>query len=134
MRVTAVEDFTGMKMNEITGEIVRAAVKVHSALGPGLLEGAYRACLVHELSKLGLRLQTEWALPVNYDGILIDVGYRVDLLVEEVVIVELKAVNRLMPIHDAQLLSYLKLGRKPVGLIINFHVTALRNGIRRIVL
>ena len=91
------DDVPGMKMNEITGEIVRAAFKVHSALGPGLLEGAYRACLKHEVTRLGLTVESEWPLPVSYDGVLIDVGYRADLLIEEVVIVELKAVTKLLP-------------------------------------
>lgn len=102
----------GVELNEISGEIVRAAIKVHSVLGPGLLESAYRACLCHELSKRGLRFEAEQALPVKYDGLAIDVGYRLDLLVENAVIVELKTVTELLPVHQAQLLSYLRLSER----------------------
>ena len=106
---------------------------MHSALGPGLLESAYRTCLCHDLVQRGLLVKTELPLPVTYDGARIDVGYRIDLLVAETVIVELKTVNKLMPVHHAQLLSYLRLSQCPVGLLINFHVARLRDGIKRIV-
>ena len=109
-------------------------MKVHTALGPGLLEGAYRACLTHELSSVGLNLQCEWPLEVNFNGVRLDVAYKVDLLVEDVVIVELKSVERVIAIHEAQLLSYLKLSKRPVGLLINFNVLHLRDGICRKVL
>jgi len=122
-----------MEVNQVSGAIVNAAMKVHSALGPGLLESTYEACLLHELSQLGLKVATQVSLPVAYDGIKIDVGYRVDLLVEDAVIVELKAVETLLPIHQAQLLSYLKLSGKRVGLLINFNVLHLKNGIKRMV-
>ena len=122
-----------MRLNDITGEIIRAAMRVHSALGPGLLESAYRTCLCHDLVQRGLQVRTELPLPVVYDGTRIDAGYRIDLLVAETVIVELKTVSKLMPVHHAQLLSYLRLSRLPVGLLINFHVSRLRDGIKRIV-
>ena len=122
-----------MDVNQVSGVIVNAAMKVHSALGPGLLESAYEACLLHELRQLGMKVATQVSLPVAYDGIKIDVGYRVDLLVEDAVIVELKAVETLLPIHQAQLLSYLKLSGKRVGLLINFNVPHLKDGIRRMV-
>ena len=122
-----------MDVNEVSGAIVNAAMKVHSAPGPGLLESAYEACLLHELNRLGLKAQAQVSLPVAYDGVKIDVGYRVDLLVEDAVIVELKAVETLLPIHQAQLLSYLKLSGKRVGLLINFNVPHLKNGLKRMV-
>lgn len=122
-----------MELNDVSGEIVRAAIKVHSALGPGLLESAYRACLRHELSKSGLRCDADIALPVTYDGLAIDVGYRLDLLVEDAVIVELKTVSKLLPVHQAQLLSYLRLSERRVGLLINFNVYRLLDGLKRMV-
>jgi GxxExxY protein len=120
-------------VNDLTGEIIAAAMTVHSALGPGLLESAYEACLLHELSKRGLKTRSQVGLPVAYDGIMIDVGYRLDLLVDDVAIVELKAVERLLPVHEAQLLSYLKLSGKKVGLLINFNVPRLADGLKRMV-
>ena len=122
-----------METNEITGRVIGAAMKVHSALGPGLLESAYEACLVHELRKQGLRVESQVELPVVYEGVEIDVGYRLDLLVEDLVIVELKCVEAFTRIHEAQLLSYLKLSGKNVGLLINFHVAHLRDGVKRLV-
>jgi GxxExxY protein len=122
-----------MKPNEISGQVVSAAIKVHTALGPGLLEGAYEPCLAYELRKRGLRVRTQVVLPIVYDGVRLDAGYRVDLLVEEVVIVELKTVTRVLPIHEAQLLSYLRLSGCKIGLLINFHVRQLKHGITRLV-
>jgi len=122
-----------MDINEISGAVVDAAMKVHTALGPGLLESTYEACLLHELRKRGLRAVNQVALPVSYDGTRIDVGYRIDLLVEDSVIVELKAGDGLLPIHQAQLLSYLKLSGKKLGLLINFNEIHLKSGIKRIV-
>lgn len=107
-------------------------MKVHTALGPGLLESAYEACLLHELNKMGLQTLSQLTLPVRYDGIEINTGYRLDLVIEDCVIVELKAVDKVLPIHEAQLLSYLKLSNKKVGLLINFNVMHLKNGIKRI--
>ncbi|NTW99335.1 MAG: GxxExxY protein [Geobacteraceae bacterium] len=109
-------------------------MKVHSVLGPGLLESAYEACLVHELKKAGLKTETQIALPLRYDGVQIDIGYRLDLLVNDVLIVELKAVDKLTSLHQAQLMSYLKLSGKRVGLLINFNTEHLRDGIKRIIL
>jgi len=122
-----------MELNEISGEIVGAAIKVHSALGPGLLESAYRACLRRELSKQGLRSDVEVVLPLTYDGLTIDIGYRLDLLVEDAVIVELKTVRKLLPVHQAQLLSYLRLSKRRLGLLINFNVYRLLDGVKRMV-
>ena len=120
-------------INETTGVIVDSGMKVHSTLGPGLLEGAYEACLAYELRKRGLEVLVQHPLPIQYDGVLIDVGYRVDLLVNETVIVELKAIAKVLPVHEAQLLSYLKLSGHKVGLLINFNVRYLKEGIRRMV-
>ena len=120
-----------MDLNEITGEIVDAAIKVHKILGPGLLESAYKTCLAFELRRRGLKVETEVAVPILYDGIVIDIGYRMDLLVEDQVPVELKAVSEIIPVFKAQLLSHLKLSDKRVGLLINFHVELLKDGIVR---
>ena len=122
-----------MDRNEISGAIVDAAMKVHSALGPGLLESAYTACLRHELIKRGLRVASEVPVPVVYDGIKLEAGYKLDLLVEDTVVVELKAIEALAPIHQAQIISYLKLAGKPIGLLINFHSLHLKDGIKRFV-
>ena len=120
-----------MDANDVSGEIIDAAMKVHSALGPGLLESAYEACLTHELRKRGYRVETQKELPVIYDGQRIEAGYRLDMVVEGLVIVELKAVEKMIPIYEAQLLSYLKLSGIAIGLLINFHVPRLREGIMR---
>ena len=120
-------------VNDVTGSVVDAAIKVHTQLGPGLLESAYQACLAYDLRKRGLDVQTQVSLPVIYDEVRIDCGYRVDLLVEGSVLVEIKAVSKLLPIHEAQLLSYLKLGGFRAGLLINFHVPRLKEGIKRMV-
>lgn len=122
-----------METNEITHEVIGAAMRIHSALGPGLLESAYRACLCRELHLKNLRYQTELGLPISYLGQTTEVGYRIDLVVEEIVIVEVKAVSRVAPVHESQLLSYLRLSGLPVGLLINFHVRQLRHGITRMV-
>lgn len=121
-----------MDINKVSGKIIESAMKVHSTLGPGLLESSYEACLLHELRKGGVNAVSQVSLPILYDGIKLDAGYRVDLLVEDLVIVELKAIEKLLPIHQAQLLSYLKLSNKKVGLLINFNVVHLRNGIKRV--
>ena len=119
------------EINVRTGQIVDAAMKVHTALGPGLLESAYEACLAHELRSRGLRVAVQVALPVEYEGLKVELGYRLDMVVEEAVIIELKAQARLLPVHEAQLLSYLKLSRYRVGLLINFHAPLLKDGIKR---
>ena len=121
------------RINVITASIIGAAMKVHSALGPGLLESAYEACLSYELRKGGFEVRTQVELPVIYEGVRIDLGYRIDVLVNDLVIVELKCVDKLAPVHEAQIISYLRLSKKNVGLIINFHVRHLRDGIKRFV-
>ena len=122
-----------MELNKVSGMIIDSAMKVHTSLGPGLLESAYEACLKHELTKRGIKVRTQVSLPVIYDNVTIDAGYRIDLLVEDSVIVELKAVEQLNSIHDAQLLTYLKLSNKKLGLLINFNVLRLKQGIKRLV-
>ena len=121
------------RVNKITGAVIFAAMKVHSHLGPGLLESAYEACLAHELRKQGMRVAQQVGLPVVYDGEKIDLGYRIDLIVEDVVVVEIKSVEAINPVHQAQLLSYIRLSGRSVGLLINFHVAHLRDGIKRMV-
>lgn len=121
-----------MELNHVTREIIGAAIKVHAALGPGLLESAYRACLKHEMLLRGLQVETEVGQPIAYNGLSLDVGYRLDLVVENIVIVELKVVEKLLPVHQSQLLSYLRLSRRPVGLLINFNVWRLTDGIKRV--
>lgn len=120
-------------INKITETIIGSAIDVHKSLGPGLLESAYEACLAFELADRGLSVERQKALPVVYRDVKLDCGYRLDLLVEEKVIVELKAIDRLLPIHSAQLLSYLKLSGCKVGLLINFNVKILKSGLRRII-
>ncbi|MEE8621750.1 MAG: GxxExxY protein [Syntrophobacteria bacterium] len=122
------------ELNKITETVIGAAMAVHRELGPGLLESAYEACMVFELADRGLAVEQQKALPVQYRDVKLDCGYRLDLLVDGRVIVELKAVEKLEPIHEAQLLSYLKLSGCKVGLLINFNVRVLKLGIRRLVL
>ncbi len=119
--------------NELSHEIIRAALKVHTALGPGLLESAYQTCLAYELRQMGFRVETEVPLPVVYKGVQLDCGYRLDLVVEDLVVVELKSIDAIAPVHKAQMISYLKLSGKSLGLLINFNVTHLREGIKRFV-
>ena len=121
------------KLNGITEQIIGAAMDVHRALGPGLLESAYEACLMFELVSRGLKVEQQRALPVVYRDVKLDCGYRLDLVVENQVVVELKAVDELAPIHKAQLISYLKLSGLKVGLLINFHTKMLEDGIVRLV-
>ena len=123
-----------MHVNDLTEAIIGAAIEVHRALGPGLLESAYEECLCHELMLRGIPFERQRQLPVQYKGVALDCGYRVDLLVADLVVVEIKAVDGLLPIHDAQLLTYLKLGGWHVGLLVNFNVDKLRHGVRRRVL
>ena len=122
-----------MKENEIGGVIVASAVKVHTILGPGLLEGAYEACLLYELEKRGVPVSRQALIPIRYEALTIDNGYRIDLLVGESVVVELKAVETILPVHRAQLLSYLRLGGFKLGYLLNFHVAHMRDGITRMV-
>ena len=123
-----------MKHSNLTSDILGCAMKVHSKLGPGLLESAYRTCLAHELRKNGFLVQEEVMLPITYDSIELDHGYRIDIIVNEVVIIELKVVDNILDVHEAQLLTYLKFAEKPVGLLLNFNVKSLKQGIKRFVM
>ncbi len=121
------------KLNHISDGVIGSAIEVHPTLGPGLLESAYEACLAYELAQRGFKVEQQKPLPLIYHTVKLDCGYRLDLLVESLVIVEVKAIDSLAPIHEAQLLSYLKLSGCKLGLLINFHVQLLKNGIRRVV-
>lgn len=123
-----------MELNKLTERIIGAAIEVHKALGPGLLESAYEECLAHEMRLRGLRFDRHMPLPVISKGVNLDCGYRLDVLVETSVVLELKAVEAIVPIHEAQILTYLKLGGWAVGLLINVNVPVLKNGIKRVVL
>ena len=122
-----------MSENEIGEILLGCAIKVHTALGPGLLESTYEACLIHELAKAGLKADRQVALPVVYDGVQLDAGYRIDVLVASLVVAELKVAERILPLHSAQLLSYLKLSGKRLGYLLNFNVVHMRQGIKRVV-
>lgn len=119
--------------DKITGEIIGAAIEVHRELGPGLLESAYEQCLCHELSLRGLPFKRQVELPVTYKEVCLDCGYQMDIVVAETVVVELKTVDALLPVHDAQLLTYLKLYNRQIGLLINFNVPVIKDGLKRIV-
>ena len=123
-----------LRYEELTKEIIGAAIEVHKSVGPGLLEGVYEECLCHELKLRNLNFERQIVVPVTYKGVILDCGYRLDLLVQETVILELKSVDRIHPIFEAQLLTYMRMLHKPVGLLINFNVPILRNGIVRKVL
>ncbi len=125
-------ELTAEQLNATTEAIIGAAIDVHRELGPGLLESTYEACLAYELAQRGRRFERQKPLPVTYKGVRLDCGYRIDLLVEDAVVVELKAVDRLLDIHTAQVISYLKLADKRLGLLINFNVRILTHGVRRI--
>jgi GxxExxY protein len=122
-----------VEINEITEKIIGAAIEVHRALGPGLLEGAYEKCLCCELDLQKVPFKHQLELPIRYKGVALDCGYRLDLLVADMVVVELKSIEALLPIHEAQVLTYLKLGGWKVGLLINFNVPVLTKGVRRLV-
>ncbi|MCF7805980.1 MAG: GxxExxY protein [Candidatus Marinimicrobia bacterium] len=122
-----------MKINEITNEVIGSAIEVHKELGPGLLESAYEECLAYELKEKGLDIERQKELPIKYKQVQLDLSYRLDIVVEKNVIVELKSVESLLPIHTAQLLSYLKLSELEVGLLINFNVSQLKKGVKRVV-
>jgi GxxExxY protein len=127
-------DFTTLPFMDrgLNQRILGSAIQVHRTLGPGLLESVYRTCLVHELQKAGMMVSSEVAVPVEYDGLSLGCAYRADIIVDDCVLLELKAVDRVLPIHEAQLLTYLKFSRLRVGFLINFNVPSLRNGIRRL--
>ncbi|MBS1251384.1 MAG: hypothetical protein MAG451_00417 [Anaerolineales bacterium] len=122
------------ELNKLTGQVIGAAIEVHRHLGPGLLESAYEACLAYELRQLGLTVQPQEPLPLVYKEIRLDQGYRIDLLVERKVIVELKVVEQITPVHEAQVLSYLRFSGCKVGLLLNFNVKLLKEGIRRFIM
>jgi GxxExxY protein len=121
-------------LNELTYETIGAAIEVHRTLGPGLLESSYRECLCRELSLRGISFRREYGLPVEYKGIRLNCGYRIDVLVADQIVVEIKAAEALAAVHDAQLLTYLRLGGWKVGLLMNFNVVVLKDGIHRRVL
>lgn len=120
-------------LSDLTEIIIGSAIKVHRELGPGLLESAYEACLSFELADAGIQVETQKSLPVVYKGVSLDCGYRLDLVVENKIILELKSVEKILPIHEAQILSYLKLSGLRLGFLINFHVDVLKNGLKRVV-
>lgn len=120
-----------METNQITEKIIGCAIEVHRFLGPGLLESAYEECLAFELQKAGLNIERQKAVPVVYKEIKLDCGYRIDILVENKVVIELKTIDEFNPVHEAQILTYIKFAQKSIGLLINFNVTLLKNGIRR---
>ena len=124
----------GENQNDLSGKIIGCAIRVHKELGPGLLETAYRACLAHELTLNDVKVEVEKSLPIRYRDFALDAGYRIDLLVENRIILELKCVEKLLPVHEAQLLTYLKLSGLHIGLLINFNVKLLAHGIRRFIL
>ncbi len=123
-----------MNVNNLNGAVIGAAVKVHSALGPGLLESSYKECLYYEIMKTGLAAEKEKGLPLVYESVRLDIDYRIDLLVAGQIVVEIKAVEKLCEIHLAQILTYLKLSRCRVGLLLNFNEVSMKNGIKRVVL
>ena len=120
-------------LNSQSYQIVAAAIKVHSKLGPGLLESIYRTCLVHELGKIGMEVVTEKPVPIQYEGLVLEGSYRLDMLVNDNIVIELKSVEHVLPVHCAQVLSYLRLTNKPLGLLMNFNVPRLVEGVRRTV-
>jgi GxxExxY protein len=126
-------DPESQRLDFLTSKIIGLSIEVHRAIGPGLLESGYEECLCFELSQAGLRFDRQVPLPVVYKGVKLDCGYRMDIIVEDSFIVEIKAVERTIPVHEAQLLSYLKLANKRVGSLMNFHVPVLKNGLKRIV-
>ena len=126
------EDRKGGSFQDGTEQVIGGIIEVHRALGPGLLESAYEACLCAELALRKMRFERQRAIPIRYKGVLGDCGYRVDLIVEEQILLELKSVERLLPIHEAQVVTYLRLANLPVGLLVNFNVSMLRTGLRRL--
>ncbi|HEY0370581.1 MAG TPA: GxxExxY protein [Thermoanaerobaculia bacterium] len=134
MRKTTNRGTLGMMHTELTGKVIAAAIEVHRALGPGLLESAYQECLCHELKVRQVSFERELALPLQYKGVELDCSYRIDLLVDGALVVEIKSVKLIERVHQAQLLTYMKLGGWGLGLLINFNVQMLRNGLRRMVI
>jgi len=128
----AQEDGKGGRFSDCSSAVIGACIEVHRNLGPGLLESAYERCLCQELALRGLQFERQRLLPINYKGLELDCGYRLDLVVERELIVELKAVEQLLPIHEAQAITYLKLTKLPAALLVNFNVTTLKHGVRRL--
>ena len=124
---------TRIQINALSRKILDAAMRVHSELGPGFLEGAYEACLAYELRDSGLKVECQVPYPMHYRQVKLDVGYRLDMVIENSVIVELKAVEKVLPLHQAQIISYLKMSGLNLGLLINFNVASLKDGIQRLV-
>ena len=122
------------KYSELTSKVIGCAIEVHKVLGPGLLESAYEECLAYELQKAGLNIERQKALPVVYKDIKLDCGYRIDILVENAVVLELKSIDAVSPVHEAQILTYLKFSEKEIGLLINFNVTLLKNGLKKYIM
>ncbi len=120
-----------MEINQITEKIIGCAIEVHRVLGPGLLESTYEECLAFELQKEGLKIERQKAVPVVYKEVKLEFGYRIDILVENTVIIELKTVEAINPVHEAQILTYMKFSNKSIGLLINFNVSLLKNGLKR---
>ena len=120
-----------MELNQITEKIIGCAIEVHKCLGPGLLESAYEECLSYELKNIGLGINRQVAVPVVYKDIKLECGYRIDILVENSIIIELKSIETFAPVHEAQILTYMKFANKTIGLLINFNVTLLKNGLKR---
>ena len=123
-----------MQFDRLSHKIIGAAIEVHKHLGPGLLESAYEECLTYELKKLDLKVERQKPVPVVYKEVKLDCGYRIDILVENQLIIELKSVDTILPVHEAQILTYLKFANKPIGLLINFNVPQLKQGIKRFVM
>jgi GxxExxY protein len=128
------KDFDAKSLNELSSKIIGACIEIHRELGPGLLESAYEQCLCYELTQMGLMFSRQADVPLRYKGVILDCGYRIDVLVEDLVIVELKSCEKITELHEAQLLTYLKLQRLPLGLIINFKVPLLKQGVKRMLL
>ena len=122
-----------MEIDKLTEKIIGCAMDVHTALGPGLLESAYKECLYYKLCESGISVDKEKPLPVIYEGVNLDCGYKIDLLVENTIVVELKSIKKLEDIHMAQILTYMKLGKFKIGLLINFNVSSLKDGIKRVI-
>jgi GxxExxY protein len=125
-------DTETQRLNQLTEIVIGGCIEVHRALGPGLLESAYEKCVCYELSQARLGFESQVALPVVYKGVNLECGYRMDIVVENILVLEIKAVEKLIPVHEAQLLSYLKLANAPIGLLLNFHSPVLKDGIKRI--
>jgi len=123
-----------MKFDQLSNQVIGCALEVHRYLGPGLLESTYEQCLAHELKIMGIPFELQYPVPVEYKGIKLNCGYRIDMLIDNAIVVELKSVEKILPIHQAQLLTYMKLSNVSIGLLINFNVELIKNGIRRMVL